>query len=1419
MVQTTKTQAMRGRLEDGSWDTIWHHGEALVRGSDMAENDANIRAAVMALVAQKGLVAVKLDEMVKNAPDTDPKSKTYGQVVGWRRVDVIGPDHTVTGVFRKMGVDADGHPLMATDNKVIVPEGKIAHCLFDDFRHNNAKLTALQPNVDVFDTPEHYVGFAPPLRQVLSKCATCPQVPAPVLDYISPKGELREETITAESQGVKLAKYPTGGALGSDGSTAQIYDAINMPQLLGIMPQQPVTAADGRNANTTGIQTVGTTVADVLTTTVASTPVIIGGVGVDFAPSAVVIDGYKSANRDQQAGQGGQAAENLPNEKDRIKHQSNDVAGRDIRFDGWPMLKLGERSFRDVILVPATGWKFDANNRVVNDNGTPFGNNEVYYAQGIGSNKPSVTGSYAEQEQGHVNHFIQGQAGKAEALDYTNSYAMAYMANQLSVQPQLNAALKDYYANPADGDKAQKALSLLNYQSNMYGVSNFTVNADVKGMARTTPAPNVDQLLDLNPAERVAYQKESILYKVEQSGITVPAPDALPTPDSTVHTITKAQYKQEMLDYYTQFAKEQPMEFKAVFKRQIKYELDRNPDFKDEARAIDYDRSNPEQVAKAAAAYVDTLTVFKPREQGGMADEGFGYSDDYFLAPRSEFNDVELGKYKPKDTSNESQKDVTDAMTALAGNDAAMAAVLKATKKNRHLGQAIVTFDTERLGQPSLFGDKGVHWDRKALLAKTHALGYSDDLIGTTITNEETKGQILALDKAIDSVASSADLPGVIAARRQDFIDAATNKSGKAYSLDGNKIITQGGPANNIIYALACEDIRQGRGNNTTLKEIDQAFLDADTTPDKHVAKQQIESWQRSVDYVSNIVMKDMVGHSVDEIRHANAAISLKSPGVAANQGKTSYDDKPVDAGTRQVPVDENATILFKQGLAPRAQAAQAFMNAAIAQPETDDFSPKDAFFDSAQLASKEDQFAIVKAALGNAKGSHALVAAVSGGLSGDEKTNFDAAVKKPTADNAKDILTGLAKAPAPLDAGVLKNIASSETGAVAMMHALSQNPEDARGLVAGLKPDEKASIQKLAGQDKIADMWAPVLPQTVTDKKVVHHQVADLVNGDQTLTAHRDAALESGNDRKADLVRARLNDPVMRDKAYEAIARQRPDISTTAVVQTLVGNPELLESFKSQLKKLGDEHHKGKWLTNMFDQHPQGHVAGVLGDMVRDSQRNDQDALQRDMDHLQKLMQPKSGKPEDVKEAEQLVQDISLAMRQSGNGAGAEKLAATFSHALDEAKKPDGQPLDYLPLTADQFLNGQTVDQDGKPVVDKDGKSSHFVGLYSTVVAPEVGTQLDANGKVIGFDKLVGDSQDFTDAEEKEVAGLEVLSHLYTHSGWIIPFIPFIVHKPKTPEDTPIKEVPCTGDCGDETRIPPPTYTPPPTTPPTRPM
>ena len=133
----------------------------------------------------------------------------------------------------------------------------------DGVHRNNALIWPGQ----VLKVPDEYIAADShaPLNvtfRTLRECAPIANAAeAPVvLDLIAAEARRAEQSVVLETQQrVALVRYPGAGALGEgvDGQerVTEIQDALNMPMLMGHMPEQPDVAARGNQRRSTGMQT------------------------------------------------------------------------------------------------------------------------------------------------------------------------------------------------------------------------------------------------------------------------------------------------------------------------------------------------------------------------------------------------------------------------------------------------------------------------------------------------------------------------------------------------------------------------------------------------------------------------------------------------------------------------------------------------------------------------------------------------------------------------------------------------------------------------------------------------------------------------------------------------------------------------------------------------------------------------------------------------------------------------------------------------------------------------------------------------------------------------------------------------------------------------------------------------------------
>ena len=1067
---------------------------------------------------------------------------------------------------------------------------------------------------------------------------------------------------------VKLPDYLNAGTLNTKGSTAEVHDGWNLPMMLGIMPDQPDPAARGINRNGTGVQTVAGSLGHSAAYLASITPLPVSStVGLVYFPTFMV-SGPSSADRVMDARQGGNGAR----DDKKYKYEASDTPGRDPRFDGWPFngkplmpFAMSERSFRDATLLPGLGIEFNPDNRIVNAQDTKFGNNQIYNVVGPnGAFVPSVTPSRVEQESGGVkkNRVTQGEPGKPQPLNSMNNYALAYFVNEESIQPQLSVAMAQFEKAPNAAD-AQRAIELLNYQNDLVAISNFNVNANVRGLARgATPTP--DTLLALNPAERIAYQKESVIFSAEKAGITGLNPDAKPA-KSPVQSITREELRGNLIDYYAEMAQDsrddgkpaKGREFRAVYERQV-------------GEGAKYDSKDEASRVAAATKFVDTLPILKT-----MPAQGFGYDhlESYFQAPREQFNDVEKYIYRPKSTEGLTRADTTAAIDILSSDPGSVALLLEGSK-NTDVAQAWISFDDKRVQLPKLFGDKRIHLDRAELLRETRARGYSDariDFGGNdgegNFSREETRGKITGnvSDIQPELVASAAD-PDVVKRRQQDLRDMARS--------DGMWASGKGAPANQLLYALAKEP------DNKTLYAIEARIRANAASPE--IADQQIETLRKGVEYAKDTISKDMLGTDVDTIARANARRSMMSPGVAAAQGTAGRTE--TETRTESVIVEGNVKTLFGH-LATKPAAAQAFVAAAGGEGETQ----RSALLKSALTLPADQQLLVAKAAIGaNPTAAAALIPEA-------DKATFTTATSALTAENAGSVLTILSNAPLA-SAGAVSAIAKDAKASTAVMTALSGDKTTASLLASGLTATQQTDIAKKANLNpNQADLWTSVAPKEVTNTVTRTVPVTNLqLEGDTGLAAFREAGLEpDARARKVKFSKAYITDSVTQERSIAEMAVTRPDIMTAAVIQTLSDHPELVGGMRSNLEQIGDKR-ANRGITgavgDKFTTNAQEKLGDIIGDLVKAQQANNPKDRDRAIQRLNEMAA--SNNPADQQAFADLAAAVMATEPKKGSKTtttGRDALVSTLTTALDNSLSNTQAPLRSSQMTADDLLNG----------------------------------------------------------------------------------------------------------------------------------
>lgn len=1133
--------------------------------------------------------------------------------------------------------------------------------------------------------------------------ANCEDPPSErdILLFTTPEGTVIEETGPAAGPvGARLPDYLNAGSLAQQGATAEVYDGWNLPMMLGIMPDQPDPAARGLNRNGTGVHTAAGSLGHAATFIASVTPIpVASNVGLVWFPTFMV-SGPTSSDRTMQGRQGGNGATGYA-------HDSADVAGRDGRFDGWPFngrplmpLALSERSFRDATLLPALGVQFDENNRIIGaqtrtgdpdaPNNEPWTtNNQIYFIRGEnGEYVPSVTPARIEQETGRPNRFTQGEPGSPEALRGFSNYALAYLVNEQRIQPQISESLARYETSQDPAERraaAQRAIELLNYQSTLTGISNYTVNVDVRGMAAR--GLNQEEMLALNPAERIAYQRERLIVDAETNGITGLNRDAMPA-QSPVNSITRAELRTNLIEYYTDMATgDKEREFRAVYSRQV-------------GEDADYNRRDAASVSEDVTRFVDSLPILNSMPEQGF---NYGHMDQYFTSPRPRFNRVETREYAPQQRDGLTRDNATAAIDLIASDPRSTALLLSASG-NGDIAQAWASYDDARVQMPRFFGSRRPHLDRAELLRGTEERGYRPELIGTVFSREETNGILRNLSggQDLDAIrqdltASAAD-PAIVALRQGDLRDMARG--------GGGGFIGEGAIGGQMLYALALEP------DNRTLLLIEDNIRATAASPE--IAAQQIEVLRQGVEYTKETISRDMLGTSHNQLIGNVVRRSYMSPGVIEAQNSGGITTEEVR--TESVISAENVATLYNQ-FAGRPQAAQAFNRAIAGMGEAE----RAAYLQAIAGLPAEQQLVVARAIVGSNPAS--INALVTSGVNAETGAAFTAATASLTAENVGFVLNTIGMVPAASSAAITQ-IGGNAQASAAGMTALAGNPAAASQLAAALTDAQRTDIATRANLDATqADLWTSVAPVEVDHTIRRTAPVSDLTVSGTDVTRFRDAASLTGRARTVGTTRAWFEDPETRDRSLREVQTANPDIAFGLAIETLATNPDLLRAFRGQLQGIANSQHRGVfgWMANRVTTNKHEEVGNLIVQLITAQQRGDTATYNTLSQRLGALAENPA--------YQQAISDVTTAIMSTPAGrnntmTGTDALATTTVAALDRTlTATSDRVLAFSPVTGDETLtnihmtltnvdytNARELSNEGRRVISTSTSTSGWI-------------------------------------------------------------------------------------------------------------
>lgn len=1090
-----------------------------------------------------------------------------------------------------------------------------------------------------------------------------PKTQPEILMFTTPRPAPMEEIIPAVAPvRAKAPYFPTTNTLGN-GQDSEQQNLMNAILQVGIWPEQPDPAARGIARNPTGIQTVVASSAEVgayAATTLATIPVG-PGIGINLFP------GFMTGLPNSQA-RGGDERQGS-NAPGGTRFNNLEVAGRTGYRDGLPFnikalwLSPSDATRRAATLVPLVGVRYNQDGETRDDSTTMFHNDQYYPVVGEGAYAPSSTQSEREVTTGQPNRFLQGQPSGPIESSMTN-YEAAYLFNEVSIQPQINAMSAAFYESPTP-EEGRKLVELLNYQSTLVGISNYPVDPEKINRPLTQ-----QEIARLNPREQVLYLRESAVRFAREKGITLD-PLAMPV-DCPVRAEPQDVARAKAIAYFEELATKKPGIFKDIYR--------------DEMDGESANWRNPQQRREMVERFVDNLPAMK----NWPSNQPLNYLDSFIstrdqTAPldlsRDNFNDVENFQLLPKGRPT-GPAAMRDAMSLLGGSESSTALLL-AGSGNRRIADAFFAHDDTYIERPREFGAR-IQFDRAERVDDIRDRGYRDSLFGTTFSREETNAKNRNPgDVSADLVASAAN-PDVVRRRMGDLRAMAT--------AGGSQYLSEGGLGMQMLYALAIEP------NNTTLKAI-IADIRA-KAPSPEIADQQVETLLQGVEYAKEHVSSVMFnGPSLNDVATYTYARDLDDLSARTGAGP----EAETSTRTRTVVEPENVRQLFGS-LSRNPAAAQAFAAAVGGQSAENNAL----FIGAAAKLSPAEQLTLARTALGsNAAAAIAMVN--SSGLPAEAKAKFAADAAALTEANAKDVLATIAQVPT-LATAATRAIAANGPASALAMKGLSEDATAASTLSGALSAAQKTDILGKTNIDLTAtpDPFGAVAPQTVLDpvtrRRAAAAPLPSVIDGGRFESA---MALADQRARDIAYTTAFFTTPSTQTTALQSLVSNHPDYATALIVQTLSDNPNLVGPALSSLRRMGDQRTKGLANANdVFDTHPQGNLAMIVARLVDAQERGDQRAVAQATQQLNRFMA--STKPADRQAVTDLITaTIGAKPREGINGRDAvvTSIESVMARAASGTENP--LPSYAFPTTPD----------DNRTAADK------TIGIfYNSVTQADVG-------------------------------------------------------------------------------------------------
>lgn len=675
----------------------------------------------------------------------------------------------------------------------------------------------IQPNQIIYypEAPNEIVDPKTHDRNCPPPPPLAPAGEAEVPDAQEPPAALRQvrrRVVESEGMAARLPIYAPSTNL-AGGRSSDPQDIANMLPLLRDVPKQPHTAARAASShNPLGIQTFADLGARILRVA-PFVPIPLGNpatASLALTPIGLDMDTRGRGLGHEREGSGA-----------TVQDSANDHFRMDILpFGPDGLFAPSSKTKRDATLLWGVGITHDEQGRVVDiktgERAGLLNHNEIYSQMGEGENILAITSNQRSERTGgeKQNWRLQGKPSGPKGIPLGN-YEIASYIDSRYASGALDNALNALDTDPSQAN-FQQAIALTNLRANLTGMTNYPVRADIS-------QPLDGKGLDcLNPREMLLYSRERLIEAATAKGYTV-NPDEIAVPQS----ISRAEMRAQLIDYYTETALVKPQSFPDVFEEVT-------------GKKAKYDKDDVEQRRAVATEFADSLPYLQTYPENGYSME---HLKPYYLSPREQFSSVERFEYTSK-TPPKDASVLAAGMEALASDPENVRAILKAAETNDLLATSIAMRDKGSIAAPKWFDNHKGGLNRNDEVAAVAARGYSAELMDLDFSKDASRDNVIRNLPAIKaSLGASAASDEIVALRQRDLRQMPTD--GK----DG-KPIAPGATANNLLHVLA-QDTK-------LLATFDENIRKSSATPEEAEAK--IEALHQAVLYAKDHVTERHTG-------------------------------------------------------------------------------------------------------------------------------------------------------------------------------------------------------------------------------------------------------------------------------------------------------------------------------------------------------------------------------------------------------------------------------------------------------------------------------------------------------------------------------------------------------------------------------